>query len=243
MADVRRYGFRAVNSYGAGVIGIDAYHRDLDKMKEAGFTDYGAFVKEIYSAVDRHAQEKEWLPVYWNLGDEPTGDALKESIENAKAYRELSRVGRHSSPPPPACTRPIPNDPNFVLAKTLQVATLNLHDEAGVKLLASSGGAWAYYNDGSRWTYGIYLYEAAREFGLKFRLTWHWNLVAGDPYYALDCREDDYAWANANADRQLVPSLEFLRIAAGLDDYRHLLTLARLAKRRRVRPPLPRPRR
>jgi hypothetical protein len=30
--------------------------------------------------------------------------------------------------------------------------------------------------------------------------------------------------------RQLVPSVEFMRIAAGLDDYRHLLTLARLAK-------------
>ena len=33
--------------------------------------------------------------------------------------------------------------------------------------------------------------------GLKFRLAWHWNIVAGDPYYALDCREDDYAWANS----------------------------------------------
>jgi hypothetical protein len=230
MADVRRYGFRAVNSYGAGVIGIDAYHRDLDKMKAAGFTDYGAFIKEIYSAVDRHAREKEWLPVYWNLGDEPTGDALKESIENAKAYREAFPSGPPFFTAATSLYKTDPNDPNFVLAKTLQVATLNLHDEAGVKLLASSGGAWAYYNNGSRWTYGIYLYEAAREFGLRFRLTWHWNLVAGDPYYALDCREDDYAWANANADRQLVPSVEFLRIAAGLDDYRHLLTLARLAK-------------
>jgi hypothetical protein len=55
-------------------------------------------------------------------------------------------------------------------------------------------------------------------------------MVAGDPYYALDCREDDYAWANANAEGQLIPSVEFLRIAAGLDDYRHLLTLARLAR-------------
>jgi hypothetical protein len=230
MADARRYGFRAVDSYDAGVTGIDAYHRDLGKMKEAGFSDYSAFVKAVYSAIERHAQEKEWLPVYWNLGDEPGGDALKESIENAKAYREAFPVG------PPfftAATSLYPrnaDDPNFVLAKTLHVATLNLHDEANLKLLASAGGAWAYYNNGNRWTFGAYLYKAVKEFGLKFRLAWHWNIVAGDPYYALDCREDDYAWANSTPDRRLVPSVEFMRIAAGLDDYRYLLTLARLAK-------------
>jgi hypothetical protein len=230
MADARKYGFRAVDSYGAGVIGLDAYHQDLGKMKEAGFSDYSAFVKAIYVAIDRHAQEKEWLPVYWNLGDEPLGDALPASIENAKAYR---KAFPHGPPFFTAATNLYTHDANdeyFELAKTLHVATLNLHDETAVKLLAGAGGAWAYYNGGSRWTYGAYLYKAVREFGVKFRLAWHWNSVAGDPYYALDCREDDYAWANATPDRRLVPSVEFLRIAAGLDDYRHLLTLARLAK-------------
>jgi hypothetical protein len=231
MADAKRYGFLAVDSYNqAGVTGIDPYRRDLGKMKEAGFTDYSAFIKAIYSAVDRHAQDKEWLPVYWNLGDEPSSDALKESIENAKAYRGAFPNG------PPFFTAATSlythdaNDPHFELAKTLHVAMLNLHDEAGVKLLASAGGTWACYSGGNRWTLGIYLYKAVKEFGLKFRLAWHWNTVAGDPYYALDCREDDYAWSNSSPDRQLVPSVEFLRIAAGLDDYRHLLTLARLAK-------------
>jgi hypothetical protein len=70
------------------------------------------------------------------------------------------------------------------------------------------------------------------QFGLKYRLAWHWNAVAGDPYYALDAREDDYAWANATPDKQLVPSVEFARISAGLDDYRALVTAARLAKAR-----------
>ena len=87
-----------------------------------------------------------------------------------------------------------------------------------------------FYNNASRWTYGVYLYKAAHEFGARFRIGWHWNSVYGDPYYALDGREDDYAWANANPEGQLLPSVEFIRIAAGLDDYRHLLTLARLAK-------------
>jgi hypothetical protein len=54
--------------------------------------------------------------------------------------------------------------------------------------------------------------------------------VAGDPYYALDCREDDYAWCNSNAEGELIPSIAFEReMREGLDDYRYLLTLARLA--------------
>ena len=53
---------------------------------------------------------------------------------------------------------------------------------------------------------------------------------AGDPYYALDCREDDYAWCNATPDGQLIPAIHFEQLRAGLDDYRYLLTLARLAR-------------
>jgi hypothetical protein len=205
-------------------------------MKEAGFTDYSAFIKAIYSAIDRHAREQDWLPVYWNLGDEPSGDGLTESIENAKAYREAFPHG----PPFFTAATSLENhdakDPRFELSKTLHIATLAQHDETNLKLLSSAGGGWAYYNGGSRWTFGIYLYKAVTEFGLRFRLAWHWNAVAGDPYYALDCREDDYAWANVAPTRQLVPSVEFMRIAAGLDDYRHLLTLARLAKAKRGTP-------
>ena len=73
------------------------------------------------------------------------------------------------------------------------------------------------------------MYKAAKQFGMKFRLAWHWNIVAGDPYYALDCREDDYAWCNSSPDGRLIPSVEFERLREGLDDYRRLLTLSRLA--------------
>lgn len=230
MADARGYGFKAVNSYQAGLSGINAYRRDLEQMKAAGFTDYSSFVKAIYSAIDRHARDKEWLPVYWNLGDEPQGDALKESIENADAYRKAFPQGPPFFTAATSLYKEDPNDPNFVFAKALHVPALNIHNERSIKLLTGAGGSWAYYNNGNRWTYGVYLFKAVKEFGLKFRLAWHWNQVEGDPYYALDCREDDFAWANTNADKQLVPSVEFMRIAAGLTDYRYMLTLERLAK-------------
>jgi hypothetical protein len=61
----------------------------------------------------------------------------------------------------------------------------------------------------------------AQEYGLAFRLSWHWNGSVGDPYYALDCREDDYSWCATNARMDLIPTLHF---EEGLDDYRYLLT-------------------
>jgi len=74
------------------------------------------------------------------------------------------------------------------------------------------------------------MYKAAKQYRMKYRLSWHWNVVAGDPYYALDCREDDYAWCNSTPEGELVPAVHFERLREGLDDYRRLLTLARLAR-------------
>ncbi len=231
MRQAKDLGFLAVSTYGGGISGINSYFQDTAKMTEAGYSDYSQFIHSIYAAVERHAQDKGWIPVYWNLGDEPSGDDLKRSTENAAAYRSAFPKG------PPFFTIPTSlhssrgvSDPNFVLASTVHVPALTGYDESGIKRLREQGGDWAYYNEGSRWTYGAYLYKAVREFGLKFRIAWHWNLVMGDPYYALDSRDEDSAWANSTPDRQLVPSIEFVRISAGLDDYRELLTLARLVK-------------
>jgi len=232
MQEAKDLGFLAVDSYGSGVGGFDAYHEDTAKMAAAGFKDYSEFIRMVYGPIEQHAKDKGWLPVYWNLGDEPGGDELKKAIVNATAYAMAFPIG------PPFFTVPTSlepdrttaSSPEFILAKALSVASLNNHDEAGVNLLRKQGGQWAFYNGGTRWTYGTYLYKAVKQFGAKFRVAWHWNIVAGDPYYALDCREDDYAWAVASPDGQLMPTMDLERIAAGLDDYRYLLTLARLAK-------------
>src|SRR5207248_2512205 len=46
--------------------GLNTYYRDEEAMKAAGFTDYSAFIKAIFTAVQNHADEAGWLPVYWN---------------------------------------------------------------------------------------------------------------------------------------------------------------------------------
>jgi len=210
--------------------GLDLYFQSTQQMQQAGLKEYSEFIKAVFGEVQKHADENGWLPVYWNLGDEPIGDALTRSAENAEAYRKAFPKGPPFFTAASSYDGKDPKDPHFRLGKALHVADWNNHSEDSVNLLHQMGSDWAFYNGGNRWTFGYYLYKAAKQFDLKFRVSWHWNATAGDPYYALDCREDDYAWCNATPDGQLVPAIEFERLREGLDDYRHMLTLARLAK-------------
>jgi hypothetical protein len=210
--------------------GLNTYYKDEAAMKAAGFLDYSAFIKAVFGAVQKHADAAGWLPVYWNIGDEPVGDDIARAADNAAAYRKAFPKGPPYFTAASSFTGGRRDDPHFLLSRQLHVADWNLHDEASVKLQHEAGSDWAFYNDGNRWTYGVYLYKAAKQHGLKFRLAWHWNAAAGDPYYALDCREDDYAWCTAGPGGELLSTVHFERLREGLDDYRRLLTLARLAK-------------
>ncbi|MGC8639565.1 MAG: hypothetical protein ACP5XB_06765, partial [Isosphaeraceae bacterium] len=226
----RELGFLAVTSYGGGVSGYNTYYRDTDAMTRAGFQDYSAFVRAIYSATQEHAEREGWLPVYYNLADEPVGEDTIRAAENAEAYRRAFPQGPPFFTGASSFTGTNTSNPHFRLSRALHVVSWNGHDEPGVRLLHDAGGDWAFYNGGNRWTFGTYMYKAAREFGMKFRTSWHWNAAAGDPYYALDCREDDYAWCNASPRGDLIPSVAFERLREGLDDYRRLITLDRLIR-------------
>jgi hypothetical protein len=223
-------GFKAVMYYGTMVGGYNAYQIDTAAMQANRFADYSKFLKAIYTAVDKRAKEKGWLPYYVNLCDEPRDQGLAASMANAQQYRKAFPKG------PPYFTgatsvEDVVKDPDhFRLAKALHVANLNGHCEASVKAIRDAGGDWAFYNGGNRWTFGDYMYKAAKQFGMKFRISWHWNVTSGDPYYALDCREDEFCWCNVAPDGELVPAIEFELQREGLGDYRRLLTLQRLAR-------------
>ena len=212
--------------------GLNTYYRDEAAMRAAGFNDYSQFIKALFEAVQKHAETSDWLPVYWNIGDEPIGEDLTRSTQNAAAYRRAFPQGPPLFTAASSMRGSDAKDPHFALSKALHVANWNAHDEDSVNLLHSGDGDWAFYNGGNRWTYGVYMYKAAKQFDMKFRLSWHWNVVAGDPYYALDCREDDYAWCNSSPDGELIPAVHFERLREGLDDYRRMLTLGRLADER-----------
>ena len=237
MADARAAGFRnVVINYNGGIQGFNNYFVDDDAMKTAGFTRYADFLRAVLTVVDAHAKTANWLPVAYNLSDEPIGDDAVRATENARAWRAaapatLLTTGATS------VTAPKPDDPHLSLARALRIANLNLHDEAAINAIHAAGSDWSFYNGGDRWTFGAYMFKCAQKYGMKFRLSWHWNAAAGDPYYALDSREDDYAWCVTNAKGELIPTLHFERdIREGIDDYRYLLTLSRLLKKKPAHP-------
>jgi len=237
MARAKATGFKMPVITYCRLPGLNLYYKDASALKKSGMTDYSEFIKVLFTAIQKHADEAGWLPVYWNLGDEPIGENLTKSAENAEAYKKAFPKGPPYFTAASSYSGSDPKDPHFRLAKALHVVDWNGHSETSVKLLHDTGSDWAFYNGGNRWTYGIYMYKAVKQFGMKFRLSWHWNVVAGDPYYALDCREDDYAWCNSSPDGELIPSLTFERsIREGVDDYRYMLTLARLAREKNGTP-------
>ena len=227
---LRELGFVAFCDYGGGLSGLNKYYQDEAAMRTAGTNDYSAFVKAIYTAIQRHADAQNWIPVYYNLADEPIGDDMTRSRANAEAYRKAFPKG------PPFFTGASsyggndPNDPHLLLGRAFHIANWNIHSEESVRLLQRAGADWAFYNGGNRWTLGDYMFKCVREFNMKFRLSWHYNCAAGNPYYALDCREDDYAWINAAPGGNMILSVDFDRLREGVYDYRRLQTLERLAR-------------
>jgi len=229
MADALSAGFtKVVVNYNGGIGGFDNYHFDVAAMKAAGFTDYVAFLRAVLTVVGDHAKAANWLPVAYNLCDEPQSDDAKIAAENARAWRQAAPAGMLTTGAT-SVQSPAPDDPHLALAKALRAPNLNGHDDAAITAIKGAGNEWAFYNGGNRWTFGTYMFKCAKEYGMAFRLSWHWNVAAGDPYYALDSREDDYAWVATNAHRDLIPTIHFERdIREGIDDYRYMLTLSRL---------------
>jgi hypothetical protein len=230
MADAKAAGFgNVVVNYNGGIGGFNNYEIDESAMRAAGFTDYVSFLRAVLTDVDAHAKANKWLPVAFNLCDEPIGDAAKSSAANARAWAEAAPAGMITTGAT-SVEGAKADDPHLALAEALRIPSLNGHDAAAIDAIHKHGGNWAFYNGGDRWTFGTYMYRMVRDFGMRFRLSWHWNAAAGDPYYALDCREDDYSWCATNAAGELIPTIHFDReIRAGIDDYRSLLTLERLA--------------
>jgi len=247
MALARSLGFRhMISSYGSSSrLGYrlygDARGPDVAAAQRAGFADMHSFLRAMYGAIDRHAVEHDWLPVAWCLCDEPIGEAVAAATKNALAHRAVAKgLKRTFFMGDSSMSGRDPKDPHYELVRALPIPSLNLHDEASIGVIRDAGGRFSFYNGSDRWTYGRYMKMLVVRHEMCLRLVWHFHVCVGDPYYALDCREDDYCWFNTNARGELVPSLRFLtEIQPGLNDYRYLGTLQRLIAENRGHSAIP----
>lgn len=236
MALLKAKGFRhLISSYGIHGIGYSLYRGPKpEEVQRAGCTSAVEFLRVLYGRVEEHARAQQWLPVAWNLCDEPIGADIPPAVSNAWLHRVAGQGLQQSTFMGATSMQGAdPADPHYALVQALPMPTLTLHDEAALGVVKESGNQFAYYNGGDRWTYGRYMKMLEDRHDLKLRINWHYNVAAGDPYHALDCREDDYCWYNSNARGELIPSLSLLQdMVPGLNDYRYLLTLERELARR-----------
>ena len=244
MKALRDHGFnQMISSYGAD-LGYQMYGTaegaDEAFAKGAGFANAEAFLKALYGQIEEHAAANNWVPIAWNLCDEPLGDAAAASAKNAALHDKVAqdlKLKLQTFMGATSMEGADPKNPHFGLVTGLTMPSLNIHDEASIKLIQDKGHKFSFYNGGTRWTYGRYMKALVLKYGLAYRVTWHLNAIAGNPYYALDSREDDYSFVNTDEKQTLVPSLTLLgEILPGMNDYRYLSTLQRLLKEKASSP-------
>ncbi len=235
MKIIRAAGYKQmISNYGTGISGAYSLKRGIsdEQAKARGFKNASDLLKKMWEAIDNHAIANDWLPVAWNLCDEPIGAAIPPTVKNAEMHAKVGNgLKRTFFMGTTSMKGNNPQDLHYSLCRTLPISSLNDHDENSIAVIKKAGGRFSFYNGGTRWTFGRYMKMLVRKHNLALRLTWHCNVVAGDPYYALDCREDDYCWFNTNAKGELVPSMLLLtKVQPGLNDYRYFSMLERLIK-------------
>jgi hypothetical protein len=229
MKIIREKGFdQVISTYGIRTVGYNLYlgptQKDADR---AGVATPQDLADKLFKEIDGHAKANNWVPVAYNLCDEPIGAQIPVAVATAKIHRAAAKgLERTTFMGATSMTGNDPKDPHYELLQALPMPALTLFDEASLGVIKAAGNAFSYYNGGSRWTFGFYMKMLKDRHALALRLNWHFNVAVGNPYYALDCREDDYCWFNTNARGDMVPSLSFLQeMVTGLNDYRRLLEL------------------
>lgn len=230
MEMAKKYGMLAMTNYGPLIRGLNLYgYPKPQDPKRYGFDNLQNLYAHCFKLIEAHAKQMKWLPLYVTVCDEPvTGDIAKAAY-NAKLLKPFSSkqirfMGATSMKGADL------KDPHMPLVENLDVASYNKHDELSIRA-ANESGNWSFYNGGNRWTFGYYMYTLDRKYNMSYRLSWIWNANAGNPFYALDAREDDYSWAQVLPDGSLMTSLDFERIREGIDDYRYIVALENKIKK------------
>ena len=236
MALIRAQGFSKIIDVYSGVTApykTAQTHGITDAEAQAlGFQSGQKFLDAMWKAVDDHAVAANWVPVAYHIFDEPTEAKMPPILEGVKMHIEAAKgLQRTTFTGATSMKGNDPKNPHYDLMRAIMMPQLNNHDEASVAAIQEAGRPFSFYNSDNRWTIGRYMRMLVVKHQMALRLNWHFNIVAGDPYYALDCREDDYCWYNTDENQTMIPAVAYLaEDLAGLNDYRALATLTRLVK-------------
>ncbi len=174
------------------------------------------------------------IPIVYNFSDEATGYSQKVERDAKRAkrlkqwYPFLRRGGfSHSLKP---------GHKGEELNLSMTDISLSSVKKYHAQTLQERGLRWGFYNaaigpfEVGRATFGEGLFSA-RWHGASHRLAWHLTLTQNYPYYDLDGRESDAMMLFPRMDGSLEVALKMEWATQGLEDYRLLLLLEKLAKK------------
>jgi hypothetical protein len=187
--------------------------------------------------VKEHAEKNNWLPVAYNMTDEPRVlENAQEQVELMKMYRAavpfVSIGGSYSVHW--GATDPLALAIQEIF-KTLVWSALNVHGEEDIEMTKKLGKQLWIYNQGlSRFSFGAYQWAEMHK-GVVGRIQWHTQALHGYQYFDLDGREPDTSaimWGK----EQIYPTLYLPRCREGADDLRFAQTLWNLAEKNKDKP-------
>ncbi|HYE21544.1 MAG TPA: hypothetical protein VEA69_24070 [Tepidisphaeraceae bacterium] len=198
---------------------------------------FGQILGEVWAAHRDHAKATNWLPVLYELTDEPR--VLKQAqhqLELMKLYREhapwVDIGGSYSV----EWHKKTPFDLAVVdIFKTLNWSSLNLHTQDDLDMGKQLGKGIHIYNQGrTRYSFGAYQFAEWRK-GVQSRMQWHLLALHGYQFFDLDGREPDTAMIHWGRNG-ILPTIHLARCREGADDFRYAVTLFNLATKKQDTP-------
>ena len=242
---LRKHGFtKPINGYGGlRFRGLhDGYQKGGTgaKVEQASGLAYQEAMMRAWKAVDAHARQANWPPIYYAMCDETrVRDVAERELDFMKMMAKVSAAfpltvrtsGSYS-----VHFNKRPTDRNDLLYwhqrffEDLDISSLNLHDPSVMAEAKKLGKEIHIYNQGrTRYSFGLYQWSEYRK-GVKARWQWHLNILHGYQFFDLDGREPDTAMI-CYGRKGIYPTIHFERCREGAEDFYLYNTLWKLVQR------------
>ena len=245
MAMVKKHDFvRAINSYGGGLLsGInDGYGigETGKKVAQQAGVSFDEALMRAWKVIDEHARKADWPMLYACLCDETRIRAeCERELEFMAAMSKVSKAFPKTLRTDGAYSVTFterPEDKDNLLYwhqryfQTLDMSTLNLHDETVLAEAAKTGKRVHIYNQGlGRYSFGLYQWSEFRK-GVMARWEWNLNNLFGYQFFDLDGGYEDYMMIYYGRNG-IYPAVSFERCREGAEDFYLYQTLWNLIQK------------
>ena len=215
----QRYFRGEAGTYGG--LGISGLPSSEAEARSRYGRSYEELLRGTLQAISEHGVAAGWPHFIYSIGDEPDDGGVQEVLDRAAFFKRASTSSRTMVF---TSIRNVRGDSRLKFAGQISRIYLNVHSKDALDYIMKNGSECALYNQGGRYRRGVYLFKLSK-YGCKGYLQFAFNSIHADPWYDLDGRESDLVAAFPHPDGRLRRTVDLVRYAEALGDYRYLLKL------------------